>query len=102
MSIKTRNKLPDLKYLLYFAIFLFFITLGAYVLNFHEGISENNADWGTFGDFMGGTLNPLFALLTLFAIICTIKIQTEELELSREELKATREELRKSSEAQQE
>jgi hypothetical protein len=49
-------------------------------------MSNDNSQWGTFGDFMGGTLNPLFFLLSLFAIIYTIKIQTEELELTRQEM----------------
>lgn len=102
MSTQPKDKLPHLKYLLYGAILLFIITLGAYFLNFHEGISTDHTEWGTFGDFMGGTLNPIFAIFSLAAILYTIKIQTEELELSRKELEATRDELRKSSEAQQE
>jgi len=64
--------------------------------------NSKNSGWGTFGDFIGGTLNPLFALFSLFAIISTIRIQTEELELSREELRDTKEELKKSREAQEE
>lgn len=98
----NKDKLPHLKYLLYGAIFLFCVTLAFYFYTFHNGFSTDHTEWGTFGDFMGGTLNPIFAIFTLFAIIYTIKIQTEELELSREELKATREEFAKSSQAQQE
>jgi len=102
MSAQRKDKLPHLKYLLYGAILLFIITLGVYFFNFHDGISQDHTEWGTFGDFMGGTLNPIFAIFSLAAILYTIKIQTEELELSRKELEATRDELRKSSEAQQE
>lgn len=102
MSMSNKDKLSKLKHLLTFAIVLFCVTLAFYFYTFHNGFSTDHADWGTFGDFIGGTLNPIFALFTLFAIIYTIKIQTEELELSREELKATREELAKSSKAQQE
>ena len=102
MSAANKDKLSQLKYFLISAILLFLITLGFYFYNFHNGLSDNHEEWGTFGDFMGGTLNPIFALFSLAAILYTIKIQTEELELSREELKATREELKKSSKAQQE
>ncbi|WP_024954163.1 putative phage abortive infection protein [Sulfurospirillum arcachonense] len=103
MSTKPNSKkLSRLNLILYIAIFLFVITLGFYFLNFHGGFSLEKNDWGTFGDFMGGTLNPLFALFSLFAIIYTIKIQTEELELSREELKDTKEELKASRIAQEE
>ena len=102
MATENSQKLKKLDKLIYIAIGLFLITVFFYFSKFDNGLSNNNADWGTFGDFMGGTLNPLFALFSLFAIIYTIKIQTEELELSREELKATKEELIKSREAQEE
>jgi len=50
---------------------------------------------GQFGDFVGGTLNPLLSLLALAAILWTIILQSEE-------LKATREELKRFAEAQRE
>lgn len=102
MPPSNKDKLSKLKYLVPSAVFLFFFTVALYSFYFPYGLSNKNEDWGTFGDFMGGTLNPIFALFSLVSILYTIKIQTEELELSREELKATREELAKSSKAQQE
>lgn len=57
---------------------------------------------GTTGDYFGGILNPIFGLLSLFALLATIKIQTEELGYSRQELQLTREELVKSTKAQEE
>lgn len=95
-------KLKNLNWLLYIAIGLFIITIGIYFVNFNNGFSPDRSDWGTFGDFMGGTLNPLFAFLSLFAIIYTIRVQTQELEYSRKELIATKEELEKSRIAQEE
>lgn len=94
-------KLEKLNWLLWIAIGLLLITTVVYFSNFHGELSNDNAKWGTFGDFMGGTLNPIFALLSLLAIIHTIRIQTIELELSRQELADTREELRKSRIAQE-
>jgi|TARA_R110002033_G_scaffold29007_3_gene65201 hypothetical protein len=99
---KNSKKLNNLNYILYFAIVLLIITLGFYFYNFNNGLSADSNKWGTFGDFLGGTLNPIFALFSLFAIIYTIKIQTEELEFSREELEETRKELKESRIAQQE
>ncbi len=96
------KKLEKLNYILYFAITLLVVALGFYFYNFNNGLSDDSSTWGTFGDFMGGTLNPIFALFSLFAIIYTIKIQTQELELSRKELEATKEELEKSRIAQEE
>ena len=99
---KNSLKLKKLNGLAWVAIILFVITTSLYFYNFHGVFSTLKSDWGTFGDFMGGTLNPLFAFLSLIAIIYTISIQTQELEYSREELKATKEELEKSRIAQEE
>ena len=67
------------------------------------------SDMGAIGDFFGGLLNPVFALIGLFALLATIKIQSkalkissEELVNSRKELELTRGELEKSAIAQQE
>lgn len=66
-------------------------------------------DMGAIGDFFGGILNPIFALIGLFALLVTIKIQSKSLKISanelinsRKELELTRTELNKSAIAQQE
>ncbi len=99
---KNSKKLNKLYYLVFIALILLLIVLSIYFWNFHNSFSANKVEWGIFGDFVGGTLNPLFALLSLFAILYTIKIQTQELEYTREELQATKEELAKSRIAQEE
>ena len=78
-----------------------------YVRNFGPSPSGSREVWGQFGDYLGGTLNPIFGFLTLVAIVMTLAVQTRQLEVSHEQLKlsqaeleATREELRKSAEAQ--
>lgn len=60
-----------------------------YLSNFNGDISSNNSDWGTFGDFIGGTLNPLLSFLGLIALLLTISLQSKELELTRNELERT-------------
>ena len=99
---KNSSKLYFLNWILIIAIGLFLGLIVVYSFYIFDLDSTKKADWGTFGDFVGGTLNPIFALFSLFAIIYTIKIQTKELELSREELEATRKELEGSRIAQQE
>uniref|UniRef100_UPI004048AD9A putative phage abortive infection protein n=1 Tax=Aliarcobacter sp. TaxID=2321116 RepID=UPI004048AD9A len=99
---KNSSKLNFLNWILVIAIGLFLGLLVIYYLKIFDLDTTKKADWGTFGDFFGGTLNPIFALFSLFAIIYTIKIQTKELEFSREELEATRKELEGSRIAQQE
>ena len=69
------------------AIVLLVVVLCLYFWRFHEGFSSENADWGTFGDFVGGTLNPIFSLLAFFALLYTIKLQSRELRNSSEQLK---------------
>lgn len=104
MASKENNlsKLNFLNWILIIAICLFVGLLLIYFFNIFDLSENKKGEWGTFGDFIGGTLNPLFALFSLFAIIYTIKIQTKELQLSREELEATRKELEGSRIAQQE
>jgi uncharacterized membrane protein len=80
-----------------------------YTWNFGPAPSSSHEVWGQFGDYLGGTLNPIFGFLTLVAIVMTLAVQARQLEvsveqlrLSRVELEASREELRRSAEAQQE
>ena len=56
---------------------------------------------GQVGDFIGGTLNPLFALFSFMLLLITVKIQNKSLKNSQEELKFTREELARSANAQE-
>lgn len=101
---KTKKKLPLI--LISFGLFAFFCIVsvfGYYKHIFHNfEINANVEHFGQFGDFIGGTLNPILAFLSFMALLYTIKIQTDELKLSREELEATRKELEGSRIAQQE
>lgn len=42
--------------------------------------------WGQFGDYVGGILNPLFSLTTIFALLYTIILQSKELHESTKQL----------------
>lgn len=59
------------------AVFIF------YFVNFHNGLSKSNADWGTFGDYVGGILNPVIAATVLYWIVETFKLQKMELKETR-------------------
>jgi uncharacterized membrane protein len=79
----------------------------AYFLRFQSGFSEKQDVWGQFGDFIGGTVNPILSFLSLLALVFTVVLQTRQLENSREELadsktelEATREEMKRSAESQ--
>lgn len=64
-------------------------------------------NWGVFGDYVGGTLNPILAFLSFMLLLLNLYLQRkqldkteEQLELNREELRLTREELKKAADAQ--
>ena len=63
---------------------------GFYFGNFQEGLLGEQEVWGMFGDYIGGTLNPLLAFLSLIALLITIRLQSNELRATREELELTR------------
>lgn len=56
---------------------------------------------GQMGDFIGGSVNPVLSLMTLYALGLTVVMQARQLRLSREELVATRAELARAAEAQE-
>ena len=62
-------------------------TILLYFFTFGNNLSDIHSRWGEFGDFLGGTLNPLFGFFGLFALLLTISLQSKELKLSRKELK---------------
>lgn len=96
--------------ILVLGLLIILIVVGMYVISFDVlTISRSTSVWGQFGDFLGGTLNPIFGFLTLITLLLTITIQSKQLEVSSEELKnsrieleLTREELAKSALAQEE
>lgn len=102
---KNKNDLDNFLRIILTMAFLAFFGM-ALIIILKEGLfffsDASMSDLSKFGDFYGGTLNPLLAFLALIALLYTIKQQSEALKLSKDELSATREELAKSAEAQQE
>ncbi|MDV7341810.1 putative phage abortive infection protein [Terasakiella sp. A23] len=72
-----------------FGALIFWQALVSYELMDGEPfIDIGNAEaYGTFGDFVGGTLNPIFAFLTFLGLLYTIFMQSKELQYTREELR---------------
>ena len=98
-----------LKWIFFAAVAFVVLFFGLYSFKFHGELSSDFEKWGAFGDFIGGTLNPILSFLALLALLLTIalqnkqlKISAEELKISREELQKTREELKRTAEAQEE
>ena len=76
----------------YLVAFVFFVLMEAYILAFvTNGWSKSPESWGQFGDYVGGVLNPLVAVLALVAISTSVRLQRKELQETRSELKASKE-----------
>ena len=105
----------DSKKLMAWLAWIFAISTGclvgvilSYMIFFNGGFSHDQTIWGTFGDYVGGTLGPILSFFSLFALLLTIILQSRQVEISRQELEAsrkelelTREELAKTAEAAQ-
>lgn len=66
--------------------FIVFVVVVFYFANFHNGLSKTNADWGAFGDYVGGILNPVIAAFAFYLIAKTYELQKRELKLSTDAL----------------
>lgn len=76
------------------------VVVGGYAANFYDsGLSGSPEHWGQLGDYFGGVLNPILGFTTIFILIATMGIQSEQLKASKEELFLTREELKRAAEA---
>lgn len=74
----------------------FALAFGAYLVNFslvhNSGVSASQADWGQFGDFVGGLLNPLVAFFAFYWLTESVRIQKQELSATRAALEAASQE----------
>lgn len=50
-------------------------------------ISPNQGDWGTFGDFVGGILNPIYAFLAFVGVVYTVLLQKDQIEIMKTQQK---------------
>lgn len=104
-----KMKLQSILYVIFGAAALLVLAdISIYFLNFHGSFSDDHQKWGTFGDYLGGTLNPTLSFLGLLALLLTLSLQNkqteisvQELKLSRTELVQSRKELSRSAEAQE-
>ncbi|WP_306603895.1 hypothetical protein [Azonexus sp.] len=70
---------------LVFAYFLYF------ALYQNLPAATDAGEWGAFGDFVGGLLNPIVAFAAFYWLTQSVKLQRRELSETREELKKTTE-----------
>lgn len=61
-------------------------------------ISNEGSHWGEFGDFVGGTLNPILSFITISLLIISTTLQKRELAEARNGISASNEALNKQCE----
>jgi hypothetical protein len=66
-------------------VILLLIPAFAYIAKFGAVWSSSHEVWGQFGDFFGGLLNPLYAMLAFFAVLYNVRLQAEQLAIAKEE-----------------
>ena len=83
------------KWIISLALFIIIVVFSFYWFFLGNGhrFSVDPQVWGTFGDYIGGVLNPFFSFLTLISLLYTINLQHRQLEISTQELIASRNEL---------
>jgi len=62
--------------------------LGAYLSEFSLKPLGSKSEWGAFGDYVGGTLNPLFGLITMLVVALTYRLQQTQLTLTKDALES--------------
>jgi hypothetical protein len=67
-------------------LFAWVVVLFFYRWTFDGNFSTKHDEWGQFGDYVGGLLNPLLGTLTLFGVLYTVRLQREVLKVSRDQL----------------
>ena len=64
-----KNSSIQLRFLIFLILLILLIGPLAYLLNFsNHPISNNSHDWGSFGDYIGGILNPIISLLSVVVL----------------------------------
>ena len=48
------------------------LLIGLYFYRFPGGLSARPEDWGVFGDYLGGVLNPILAFASLMVVLVTL------------------------------
>ena len=85
-SENVKKKLQGLYWILLSVTLIIAVIIILYFTKFDGDFSNQHEIWGTFGDFIGRTLNPILSFFSFMALLLTINLQNQELEATREEL----------------
>ena len=112
MSISNSSNIKT-GWVLAILIGIVLLVIGFYFFNFNshllknenwsdifKNLSKETGSWGTFGDYVGGILNPVIAAFAFYLIAETYKLQKDAYSLQKTELAETRKLLAASINAQ--
>lgn len=77
---------PGLKKLIWLGVASAWIAIGLYVYKFVYStgdwfvLSPSKQEWGTFGDYLGGILNPFFSYRAFLGVLFTVILQARQLD----------------------
>ncbi|MGY6434471.1 hypothetical protein ACXIUX_22935 [Vibrio parahaemolyticus] len=86
----TRGFTALTKYLPIVIVVIILCILTIYFSKFN-GEMGDQAIFGAFGDFVGGTLNPILSFITILLLVYSLRFQIEELTYTRKEIEKTNE-----------
>jgi len=91
MSSSNETSSADLRWVLAILIGIGLVIVGFYFFNFNshilknegwwkvfQNLSADTGNWGTFGDYVGGILNPVIAAFAFYLIAKTYELQKSE------------------------
>lgn len=86
----TEQRLPSILAGAFTLALVFALAVTGFYANFFRSrpLSDDPEQWGQFGDFVGGVINPVVGLITVFLVILSISIQRKELAATVEEMKS--------------
>lgn len=105
--MSKENKEANFEKLVYrvllFVLFVGVIALSLYVVKFGVPWPISSlgsiSDFGAFGDFVGGLMNPLLQFIVIAMLFWSIHVQRQDLQATRETLIATKDELKETKDA---
>lgn len=68
------------------AVGVYILFLLVYACWFSFQISDSAETWGQFGDYVGGAINPIVGLITIWLLTASLKQSREEMLLTRQAL----------------
>lgn len=98
---KAHSAEKSFKWLIKLLAFVASCLLLFYFSIFHGGVGDKG-DFGAFGDYFGGVLNPILGFATVSLLVWSLKYQMDELALTRQVLEETQKEAALSRKAMEE